>query len=298
MGAPALSEAIAAMGSVLTPALIDDTIALVAPGVRLPPADDCVQRHDLAYGPAPRHRLDLYRPLRLPAKRLPMVAFFPGGGFVGGDKNLDDVFYANIGRALAARGIVTLIATYRLAPQSPWPAGAEDVAELVSWVQAGLNEEGGDTQRIVLFGHSAGGCHVAGFLGDPALAPRARHAVKGAVLGSAFLEMNGETAQPWARAYFGDDAAQWATRSPLSSSERIEVPLLLFNAEFDPPMLAVPSYELAARICRASGRAPAFLTLTGHNHLSEILCFGTGDDRLLDAICDFVRRVDGEGSTA
>src|SRR6266481_3429148 len=45
---------------------------------------------------------------------------------------------------------------YRLAPQAMWPAGAEDLADVVQWVSANIAARGGDPARIYLMGHSAG----------------------------------------------------------------------------------------------------------------------------------------------
>ena len=69
-------------------------------------------------------------------RRLPVLVYIPGGGYVGGDKNADGVFYGNLGIYFARHGYLTVVANYRLAPAHPWPAGAQDVAGAIAWAQA------------------------------------------------------------------------------------------------------------------------------------------------------------------
>ena len=65
-------------------------------------------------------------------------------------------------------GFVGVNITYRLAPQSPWPAGAEDRRRRRSMGFASkIGERGGDPARIYLMGHSAGAVHVANYVSHP-----------------------------------------------------------------------------------------------------------------------------------
>jgi hypothetical protein len=58
---------------------------------------------------------------------------------------------------------IAVLSDYRLAPANPWPAGARDVANIVAWTRANVAAHGGDPNKIVLFGHSAGASHVAAY---------------------------------------------------------------------------------------------------------------------------------------
>src|SRR5262249_57435317 len=89
----------------------------------------------------------------------------------GGDKNADGVFYGNLGHYFAGHGILTVVANYRLAPAHPWPAGSQDVASAVAWVRANAKAYGGNPERIILFGQSAGATHSAGYLFFTSLSP-------------------------------------------------------------------------------------------------------------------------------
>ena len=112
---------------------------------------------DHSYGPESRQKLDVYSPKD--AKDRPVVVFFYGGSWTAGSRGL----YRFVGAALAERGIVAVLPDYRLYPQVKFPLFLDDGALAVAWVQKHAHEFGGDPQRIVLMGHSAGG-HEAAFL--------------------------------------------------------------------------------------------------------------------------------------
>ncbi|WP_232439048.1 alpha/beta hydrolase [Burkholderia ubonensis] len=96
----------------------------------------------------------IYWPTEVRAyERLPIVLFAHGGGFVSGDLDTHDVLV----RAIAGRARALVIAVdYRLAPEFPFPAGLEDVYAVLQWTAAHADELGGDAERIVLCGDSAG----------------------------------------------------------------------------------------------------------------------------------------------
>jgi acetyl esterase len=81
------------------------------------------------------------------------VALFHGGGFVIGDLDTHD----NLARAICARlGAVVVSVDYRLAPEHPFPAAADDAVAATRWIQQRLDEFGGDG-RLAVAGDSAGG---------------------------------------------------------------------------------------------------------------------------------------------
>mgnify|MGYP006191682469 CR=1 FL=1 len=69
-----------------------------------------------------------------------MVVFFYGGSWNSGSK--DD--YGFVGEALASRGIVVVIADYRLDPQVRYPAFLQDGAQAVAWTYQHIADYGAD----------------------------------------------------------------------------------------------------------------------------------------------------------
>lgn len=61
-------------------------------------------------------------------------------------------------RDLASRtGAIVVSATYRRAPEHRFPAAHDDAYAALQWVRANIADFGGDPERIVLAGDSAGG---------------------------------------------------------------------------------------------------------------------------------------------
>jgi acetyl esterase/lipase len=105
---------------------------------------------DIAYGPDPRQRLDLYRPDK-PRADGKTVIFFYGGSWDTGSKN-DYLFVA---QALTANGYTVVIPDYRLYPAVRFPAFVDDGARVVRWTADRVG-----TDKVFVMGHSAG-AHIA-----------------------------------------------------------------------------------------------------------------------------------------
>lgn len=90
---------------------------------------------------------------RLPGP-LPVLVYFHGGGFALGSHTVRDRF----NRTLAEKtGTVLVSVGYRLAPEHPYPRGAEDAYDALRWCAANAASFGGDPERLAVAGESAGG---------------------------------------------------------------------------------------------------------------------------------------------
>ncbi|HTY48651.1 MAG TPA: nuclear transport factor 2 family protein [Steroidobacteraceae bacterium] len=246
----------------------------------------CVVQRDLSYGPYPRNKLDVFMPPERAARR-PVLVFVPGGGFTGGSKHLPgSPFYDNIGVWAADHGLVGITIDYRLAPRWQWPSGIEDLSALVAFLKKHAAEYGGDPQKIFLWGHSAGGSHVADYVAHAALS-HAQPQIAGAILMSAAVYDLGTTPSVW-KSYYGEDVSSYARRSALPGLVRTTTPLLVVDAELDPPLMPPQTAELLeAR--RDAGRPVPYIHLAGHSHLSEAYAVGTTDESLTGPLLAFIR---------
>ena len=103
-------------------------------------------------GPAGEIPVRIYRPEgKAP---FPVLVYFHGGGWVIGGIETHD----GSCRELANRiGCVVISVDYRLAPESRYPAAAEDCFAATKWVAEHAGELGVDPKRMGIGGDSAGG---------------------------------------------------------------------------------------------------------------------------------------------
>ena len=112
-------------------------------------AEDYRVARDIAYGPEPRHQLDIYRSNEASqSANSCRIVFVYGGSWSDGDKNQ----YGFVGAELAKLGYEVVIPDYRLYPQVKHPAFIEDIALSLRY----LADEQPTTQPLVIMGHSAG----------------------------------------------------------------------------------------------------------------------------------------------
>ncbi len=94
-----------------------------------------------------RCKLDIYYPEG--KTDFQTVVWFHGGGLTGGSKHIPD--------ELKEKGIAVIPVNYRLSPKATHPAYIDDSAEAVAWVFRNIEKYGGNPDKIVVAGHSAGG---------------------------------------------------------------------------------------------------------------------------------------------
>ena len=265
----------------------DHVVAAYSPILALAPKSGVDVVRDASYGPHARQVVDVFTPAG--ARKAPVVLFVHGGAFVRGDKRINDEIYDNVLFWFARHGMVGVNVEFRLAPEGVWPAGADDIASVITWVKANIAGLGGDPESIFVIGHSAGGTHVATHAYDPAAGYLGRD-VKGIVLLSARLTADVLPENPNAagvRAYFGIDESLYEARSPMAHAAASALPVMIAIAEYENPLLDLYGLELAHRIAVARRRAPRFMRLAGHNHISMVAHFNTGEDLLGRAILEF-----------
>ena len=100
-----------------------------------------------------RHTLDIYSSgATAREKPQPVVFWIHGGGWQAGDKS--DVELKP--KVLVEKGMVFVSTNYRLLPEVEMEALIGDVAASLGWVHRNIAEYGGDPNRIIVGGHSAG----------------------------------------------------------------------------------------------------------------------------------------------
>lgn len=281
-----LREEIRNLGTAISPRMIADCMAIYA---RFLPTQTAgpIER-EIAYGPHERHRLDIFTSGE--GAERPVLVYVHGGGFIGGDKAVPGTpFYSNIGAWAVAQGCVGVTMTYRLAPDHPWPAGAEDVAAAIAWVRRNISAYGGSPDRIFLAGQSAGGTHVASYLAMEELHDTASP-VAGALMFSGLYDVASLHKGPLELQYFGSDDSLAGSQSALPSLIASAVPMLFTVAEHDPPAFQKQAARLVERWFTAKQVLPRLLYLPDANHMSAALGIGGADELLALEIAAFITR--------
>ncbi|MBP0464136.1 alpha/beta hydrolase [Roseomonas sp. PWR1] len=224
---------------------------------RLTPRLGYAQRVDLAYGPLPRHRLDLYLPDGMRADS-PLLVFLHGGGWRSGSKDL----YRFVGEAFATRGFATAIPNYRLYPEVAFPGFVEDAARAMAWLAVAPGLPAGPRVAV---GHSAG-AHIAMML---ALDARWLQAA-GAPLPAGAVGLAGPyDIMPLRRggrlaAVFGGENRP--ETQPIAFADRPGPPMLLLHGMADATVAPEQSERLAARR-RAAGFPVRLVTYGDVGHV-------------------------------
>ncbi len=232
----------------------------------LAPASTHTLTAGLAYGAGPRQVLDVYRPSSAaPPGGWPVVVFFYGGSWNSGQRG----DYAFLGEALASRGMLALVADYRLYPAVRYPDFLHDCAQALAWALGNAGSLGGNPRRVHVMGHSAGAYNAAMLALDARwLAPTGhRPAELAGFIGLAgpydFLPITNADAQP---VFFHPNYPSGS--QPLAHASAAAPRSFLAAAKTD--ALVDPGRNtmgLAARL-QAAG-APVTLKLyTGVNHLT------------------------------
>jgi arylformamidase len=163
---------------------------------------------DVAYGPAPRQRLDLFHPPGEAAGR--PVHMFIHGGYWRGQVKED---YAVVADGITAVGAIAAVVEYTLMPGNRMGELVREVREAAQWLATHAHEFGGDGSRLSASGHSAGG-HLVTYLAsraphETALPPAG---VRGVISISGIFDL-----RPIAHSYLQpelnlteDEIAQWS----------------------------------------------------------------------------------------
>jgi len=283
---PDVIAQLAALDPEITPQLAQASWALLTPfhekaGYTAPRID-----RDLAYGDDPRHRLDVHTAGDDETGQ-PVFVFVHGGGFVRGDKHTPgSPQYDHVGAWAVRHGYVGVTMTYRLAPGHVWPAGAQDVAAAVGWLQQNIAGYGGDPDKIVFAGNSAGAVHVASYIAGQGGEDPGR--IAGAALLSGIYQIHQPAPGDPEHVYYGPNPGPEV--SSLPGLLDTTVPLLFSVAERDPARFQQEAAGVVSAWLARHGTVPDLVWVEGHNHMSTIGSLTVDEAALGTALARFVDR--------
>jgi pectinesterase len=107
--------------------------------------------------------LDVFYPTQKTNKPLPAVLLIHGGGWRSGDRSQ----HIPVAQQIAAKGYVTITVQYRLSAEALYPAAVNDLKTAIRWMRANAKTYHIDTNKIAVWGFSAGG-QLAALVGTTA----------------------------------------------------------------------------------------------------------------------------------
>lgn len=115
-------------------------------------AQEYLTERDISYSTSDEYatercRLDVYHPTDRTGRYV--VVWFHGGGLTGGERFIPS--------QLTDKGLVVVAVNYRLMPRATIDDCIDDAAAAVAWTFRNIEQYGGDTDKIIVSGHSAGG---------------------------------------------------------------------------------------------------------------------------------------------
>lgn len=112
---------------------------------------------DVIYDTKQQRKLNIFVPRNDATTPLPVLIFVHGGNWNTGNKNM----YGFIGRNFAQKDVITVIPSYTLSPDANYDQMATEIAHAILWTKENIDNYGGDSSKIYVTGHSAGGHLVA-----------------------------------------------------------------------------------------------------------------------------------------
>ena len=261
------------------------TAAIYADAARAFSAADVTVSDEIAYGPEDGHRLRVYEGhnRNSPGMGAPIILLVHGGGFSRG--NLSNLDHA--ATHFAGLGFVAVNMTYPLAPEHTWPSGAEAVHSAVEWIHDNIGDYRGNPSQLYVYGHSAGGNHVANYVFRPSLSSTQGDRVAGAILASPALQLP-DAPDDVGSDYYDVDDRPMAEMRVLENIETASIPVLITVAELDPRGFHRSTARLLVQLIEDFGAQPRLRQIPGHGHISYVSAVGTSDRLLEEELVDFM----------
>jgi acetyl esterase/lipase len=238
--------------------------------------------------------LDIYR---TDQSNLPVMIYVHGGGWYRGAKS-------NVNekpKAFNERGFVFVSVNYRLYPEASISTQMSDVASAIAWVKNNIAAYGGDSQRLFLYGHSAGAHLVslvatdASYLAAHGMTPAD---IKGVIALDtqaydlvALLENLPETNGGVYRTVFGDNPEDWKKYSPIAhvAADKDIPPFFLVYTGEKPGRSEIT--ELFADALEKAGISATLFPAVEKTHGQVNSQFGLPGNALTEATFEWLKKI-------
>lgn len=222
-------------------------------------------------------------------KLVPVVLYVHGGGWVKGSRK--KVY--GLPEWLTSRGYMLVAIDYRKVPRTTIDGQVSDVARAIAWTARNIKRYGGDPDRIVIMGHSAG-AHLVAMAAAQGKAGNIRGVIPNDVQAYdivAYVTKRGTIGPMFGRA-FSDNPNNWVRWSPITYARR---------ASGLPPHLVMYSRSQGERrrsisigyanVLKSRGVRVSVFHGTKYSHGAIASRLGRPGDSATAAVEKFLRRV-------
>jgi arylformamidase len=222
---------------------------------------------DLAYGPRPRNRIDF---ITCGAPRAPTLVFAHGGYWQMRAKES----FAFVAAGPLANGVNVALVGYTLAPDASMDEMVAEMRSALDWLAAELPALGGDPDKLLLSGWSAG-AQLAAMTMD-------HSSVRGCLAISGIYDL-----EPMRHCYVNDklglDEAMARRNSPIHLQPSTRAPLAIVVGGAELPLMLQQSADYAAARSR-QGRPALVREIPGANHFSILDEMERSDGLIVDIL--------------
>ena len=240
------------------------------------------KRLGVAYGPTLMENLDLYLPDSSGGKA-PILVFIHGGYW----KSLTARVFSCIAPGPVAAGMCVVNVTYDLCPQVDISEIIRQVRAAVAWTARNADSFGGDPDRIIVSGHSAGGHLTATTM----LTDWSRYGLPADIVKGGFAISGLFNLEPLAYSFLQPSLRLTGEIirhcSPQLNVKPVAAPLAIAWGDADPAAFAGQSQDFA-RAWNAGGNRCASFVLPGANHFEVLEGFKTADGIMTRTVLDLL----------
>jgi arylformamidase len=208
---------------------------------------------DLAYGPKPRNRVDF---IKCAAPHAPTLAFIHGGYWQMRAKE----GFTFLAQGPLSIGMNAALVGYTLAPAASIDEIVAEIRRALDWLAAQLPALGGDAEKLLVSGWSAGAHLAAMTMGHPS--------VRGCLAISGIYDL-----EPIRHCYVNDklglDEAAAQRNSPMLAQSPRQVPLAVVVGGAELPLMVQQSADYAQALAR-QGWPVQFREIPGADHFSVL----------------------------
>lgn len=237
-------------------------------------------------------QLDVYEPdggRGLFARKKPVVIYIHGGGWAKGDRKR----VYKMPEWLTSKGYVFVAMDYRKVPATTIDGQVHDVTAAMNWARKNIRKYGGDPNRMVLMGHSAG-AHLSALIASKGQAKGFRGIIPNDVQAYdllAYATKRGSIGSMFGLA-FTDEPKNWMRWSPATyarSTKRMPPHLILYSSSQGERRRSISIGY--ANLIKGLGTPTEIFHGTAYRHGAIAARLGTSGDAASAAIERFLKRV-------